>query len=88
MKKNNVCGNSEGGHTNQVLAVCFATITIVITCLSPVKSKIRVTSFLLILCLVWVFTIKCIPNTWNLTCFISFTSEKPRKMQELTVDRA
>ena len=45
MKKNNVCGNSEGGHTNQVLAVCFATITIVITCYSPVKSKIGVTSY-------------------------------------------
>ena len=46
MKKNNVCGNIEGGHTNQVLAVCFATITIVITCYSPVKSKIGVTSVL------------------------------------------
>ena len=46
MKKNNVCGNSEGGHTNQVLAVCFATITIVITCYSPVKSIIGVTGVL------------------------------------------
>ena len=45
MKKNNVCGNSEGGHTNQVLAVCFATITIVITCYSPVKSKIGVRAY-------------------------------------------
>ena len=47
MKKNNVCGNSEGGHTNQVLVVCFATITIVITCYSPVKSLIGVTSVFL-----------------------------------------
>ena len=80
MKKNNVCGNSEGGHTNQVLAGCFATINIVITCYSPVKSIIGATGvlvlFLLILCLVWVFTIKRILNTWNSMCFISFTSEK------------
>ena len=79
MKKNNVCGNSEGGHTNQVLAGCFATIDIVITCYSPVKSIIGVTSillFLLSLCLLWVFTIKCIPDTRNSMCFISFTSEK------------
>ena len=46
MKKNNVCGNSEGGHTNQVLAVYFATITILITCYSPVNSIIGVTGVL------------------------------------------
>ena len=49
MKKNNVCGNSEGGHTDQVLAVSFATITIVITCYSPVKSIIGVTGVLYII---------------------------------------
>ena len=78
MKKNNVCGNSEGGHTDQVLAVSFATITIVITCYSPVKSIIGVTGVLFLLnpCLVWVFTLKCIPNTWNTMCLITFTSEK------------
>ena len=75
MKKNNVCGNSEGGHTNQVLAVCFATITIVITCYSPVKSK-NWSYERIILCLAWIFTINSIPLTWNLMCFISFTSEK------------
>ena len=79
MKKNNVCGNSEGGHTNQVLAVCFATITIVITCYSPVKSIIGVTGVLYTSInpyLVWVFTLKCIPNTWNTMCLMTFTSEK------------
>ena len=53
MKKNNVCGNSEGGHTDQVLAVSFATITIVITCYSPVKSIIGVTGVLYTLIHVW-----------------------------------
>ena len=48
MKKNNFCGNCEGGHTNQALAVCFATITIVITCNFLVKSIIGVAGALLL----------------------------------------